>query len=100
MSWISETLFATLTPLIKILSETISKRAIMLAVMNTAGRKLLQSRTNGNLSLSPDFQATNYPFSALKEVSSSRVTSTSPYLLHWERIEKNQKAEAGHSQVR
>ena len=41
----------------------------------------------------------NYPFSELKEVSSSRVTSTSPYLLHWEWIEKNQKAEAGHSQV-
>ena len=38
----------------------------------------------------------NYPFSELKEVSSSRITSTSPYLLHWERIEKNQGAEAGH----
>ena len=41
----------------------------------------------------------NYRFSELKEVSSSRVTSASPYLLHWEWIEKNQKAEAGYSQV-
>ena len=41
----------------------------------------------------------NYPFSELNEVSSSGVTSTSPYLLHWERIEKNQRAEAGHSRV-
>ena len=41
----------------------------------------------------------NYPFSELKEVSSSGVTSTSPYLLHWERIEKYQRAEPGHSEV-
>ena len=37
----------------------------------------------------------NYPFSELKEVSSSRVTSTSPDLLHWERIEKKSENGSG-----
>ena len=37
----------------------------------------------------------NYPFSELKEVSSSRVTSTPPYLLHWERIEKKLESGSG-----
>ena len=37
----------------------------------------------------------NYPFSELKEVSSSRVTSTWPYLLHRKRIKEIKNGRAG-----
>ena len=37
----------------------------------------------------------NYPFSELKEVSSSRVTSTSPYLLPRKRIKEIKNGRAG-----